>query len=837
MSVRPTAILLIGAALFLTAPASRGGEPALDPAVRALLAGGQLSSTQPLNASDSSVPRSFLGPAGIDAGSYQIFLESPGGGIPPADGLSIYPLGDGRYAAQADLAALRRLAGDDRVTSIRLSRPVSLTLDRSGAFLGLPRVRRVDPETGVFRGATGAGVVVGVVDSGVDWTHPDFLRPDGTTRLFRYWDQIGFGPGAPPDYGFGVEYTDRLIDYGIINAIDFVGHGTHVMGIAAGNGRASFVPGQGILYGGMAPEATLIAVRTNFTEVGVVLGARYVMERADLLGMPAVVNLSLGNHFGPHRGTTPFESALAGLTGPGKLIVCAAGNDAADGIHAEVTVGPGAGAPAPLELQVPPYDKTTRPLPYAGLEGWFDKRDRFRFTVENPQGDVVTVFESGDQQRRVDDVRGTVLGWYVEDLGMATLFLEIDDNPGSVRGATGTWRVRIEPLDVAGDPRVDFWMVGGYGFRDGATPRFLSHVDPRETIISPATSPGLLAVGAMATRDCWLDAQGESTCYASPPPLEQAAYFSSLGPTPDGRNKPDILAPGFGVVSARSSTISPEYATADQLSRLSTPNGRYYVSQGTSMAAPHVSGGAALLLARFPHLTMEGLRHRLTARAGLVADPRTGDVVPALDIAGALARPASISLASAIPDGGGIRVSWYAGKIKEPVRFRIYKGFSDAGTFVRLDAGLPPDRSRYEILDRSPETGRTQVYRITAVDAAGLEEDLDTLRVDVPGTPVFVFRAPDPNPAKDRVAFRFFLPPSPSGGSCSIAVIDSQGRRVASPGGGGAFPAEGGERLAEWDLRGPTGRRVAGGIYFVRIAAAFTGGETRSEVRRVAVLP
>ena len=135
-------------------------------------------------------------------------------------------------------------------------------------------------------GETGAGVAIGIVDTGIDWSHPDFKNANGATRIDRYWDQISHGTRPPAGFPYGVEFTQRTIDLGLADGIDQVGHGTHVLGIAAGNGRGSFQPGGGLPYAGVAPEATLIVVRSNFTEVGVVLGCRYIMARADALGIP-----------------------------------------------------------------------------------------------------------------------------------------------------------------------------------------------------------------------------------------------------------------------------------------------------------------------------------------------------------------------------------------------------------------------------------------------------------------------------------------------------------------------------------------------------------------------
>jgi subtilisin family serine protease len=815
------ATLLLLAAL---APPALAAGPAIDPALQALLdrvpttAGRASATLRTFSATATATPSSRL----------DLFLETSGGLLSPEPGLELYPLGEGRYGARADLETVRRLLAEGKLASARLSRPVHPDLDRSAPYLGLPRVRRAEPD-GTFRGATGNGVLVGTVDSGVDWHHPDFQRADGTTRVALYWDQLGAGASSPVGFPFGAEYTDRLIDRGIAGGPDRTGHGTHVLGIIAGNGR-----GSGFRYVGMAPEATVVAVRMDFTEFGVVLGARYFFDRAEALGLPAVLNLSLGNHFGPHVGTTPFERSIDALVAPGRLIVAAAGNDGTAPVHAEMHVEPD--APQDLQFEMPSYDRGPESIVFASFEAWFDAADRYRFTVSDPQGTVLGTFTPGTRNQAWTSARGIALGWYVDDLGKSTLFVEIQDNLDSNRYITGTWRIRAERVEAGGSGEIDAWIVGYGTFRDRAAPRFTSHLDRGETILSPGTAAHVLAVGAVATRACWLDAVGDSVCYAAAPVLGAPAYFSSIGPRPDGVAKPEVLAPGFGVVAPLSSGMREDYLTPEQRTLLTTPDGLYWVSQGTSMAAPHVAGAAALLLGRFPHLTVDQLVSRIAGRGKRIVDGRTGGEARVLDVDDALAPAVDMSLAEAVQEAGGVRVRWVVGKERSPVTFRVYRGFEDGGSYTQLVPRRVEETAAFEAWDPHAEPGRTQFYRISTLDPFGLEEDLDTLQVSVPGAPALTFRAPDPNPVRDRLNLRMYFPPSSAGGGYALEVLDIQGRRVAAPE-SGRFASAGEEHVAHWDLRDARGRRVGAGIYLVRLAVRFTGGASRETVRRVAVLP
>ncbi len=210
-------------------------------------------------------------------------------------------------------------------------------------------------------GRRGAGVIVGICDSGCDFTHPSFRRTDGTSRILFLWDQ-GLTPQAgetsPAGFGFGVEYTNAQINAALAAANPFAlvrhrdpgGHGTHVTGIAAGDGSA---PGQGRPGGtfvGVAPEADIIVVSNASngleglgTSASTLDAVNYIFQQAGTLTRPCVVNMSLGDNLGPHDGTSLLERGLDNLLGgAGRAFVKSAGNAGAARCHAEGTVTNGA---------------------------------------------------------------------------------------------------------------------------------------------------------------------------------------------------------------------------------------------------------------------------------------------------------------------------------------------------------------------------------------------------------------------------------------------------------------------------------------------------------------
>jgi subtilisin family serine protease len=239
------------------------------------------------------------------------------------------PLG-GRHVA-VRVAHAQRVAWAASMPDATWAPPLHLLMDRARTSLGL--------EAAVQRSqaGTGQGVVIGIVDAGVDASHPDLRNADGTTRV-AWWIDFSSAPaGLHPELeaAFGCEaqagLTCRILDAADLNALlaadsqqgtvpDAIGHGTHIASIAAGNGRA----GADAAFAGIAPEATLIVARVvgatgAIAETDVALATRFVFERASELGMPAVVNLSLGGDFGAHDGSSELSQQLS------SFVRCAAG--------------------------------------------------------------------------------------------------------------------------------------------------------------------------------------------------------------------------------------------------------------------------------------------------------------------------------------------------------------------------------------------------------------------------------------------------------------------------------------------------------------------------------
>lgn len=211
---------------------------------------------------------------------------------------------------------------------------------------------RVDKaENGIANGLsqnyTGKDVIVGIVDIGFQTDHPTFYSPDGkNSKIQRFWNQQKSG-NPPALYSYGTEYSDSM---SIASAIDDDGsHGTHVAGIAAGSGLGS----PNLKYRGMAPQSDIVMVGIKYANdtlggsgLGdyivanptIIDGYNYVFKYAELQNKPSVCNLSWGMHTGPHDGTSLFDRSVKAITGSGRIVVGAAGNDGRNKMHINETL-------------------------------------------------------------------------------------------------------------------------------------------------------------------------------------------------------------------------------------------------------------------------------------------------------------------------------------------------------------------------------------------------------------------------------------------------------------------------------------------------------------------
>ena len=386
-------------------------------------------------------------------------------------------------------------------------------------------------------GLTGAGILLGFIDSGIDLTHPEFLTEDGRTRVVRLWDMTI--PGAPPP-GFhkGSVYTAGEIDQGAVPSRDTAGHGTAAAAIAAGRS-------------GVAPEAAIAAVKLGSggaTSTDVMRGLKFLLDQAAQMGMPCVVNLSYGTNRGSHQGHSLFETYMDAMAQQGRtVIVCASGNEGDSGHHFHGRLS--TGGILDVEFTV----STPREAVFLSL--WKSFADTARFEMILPSGASTGPLSPGVPRRfSFGGIQLSVaFNGPTHFAAAQEVFYTLSAPAG---GLNGLWVLRCHgDRVVEGD--FDIWLptVEEVG-RDTAFLR----PDPDLTITLPATARLPMAVGGYRS----------NTGTASP--------FSGRGAAPcQGRALLDLCAPAEGVYTAKA-------------------GGGYDTYTGTSIAAPFVSGSAALLM-------------------------------------------------------------------------------------------------------------------------------------------------------------------------------------------------------------------------------------------------
>ncbi len=487
--------------------------------------------------------------------------------------------------------------------------------------------------------AKGNGVLIGIIDTGIDWQHEDFRNGDGTTRIKAILDFSNPGDtngdnlldGTGP-YG-GTLFTESQINAalqsgGTIATDDVVGHGTHVAGSAAGNGRAT---GNGVpakTYIGVAPEASLIIVKAtreqgsrNFVETDYINAIKFIDSMATVYNMPYVTNLSLGINSGPHDGHDLSEQVIDQLTGSGirgKAIVVSAGNDGNSNIHASGTFPTSSvNTSHEITFSISDYTPNSSNLDdYVVIEGWYEPSYSYRLKIQTPGNNVYGWVSYNNEMGRDTD-EGAI---YVSNAyggpsslnGDKQIEIQIYDFNKTKPPKSGTWKIILEGKGG----RYDFWIAGS-----SMKVNFTSRVDNTVIVGTPGTAFNAITVGSYVTKYQWVDLDGHSL-YMSNLTVGEISSFSSSGPTRDGRVKPEICAPGE-LITASYSQFAPPSSSYSMFKsgQSSYPNayiardGKHALSQGTSFAAPHVSGAVALMLQLNPNLDAVQIRDAIIASA------------------------------------------------------------------------------------------------------------------------------------------------------------------------------------------------------------------------------
>ena len=407
----------------------------------------------------------------------------------------------------------------------------------------------------------GTGVLVAIIDSGIDYANLDFRNADGTTRIYALWDQTI--PGNPPEgYVQGTEYTQEKINEAlqqenrtermkIVPSEDRSGHGTAVAGIAAGNGRGS----KGARYQGVASESGILVVKLGtpreegFPRTTELMQAiDYAVKKAQRAGRPVAINISFGNTYGSHTGTSLLERFIADIANLWKSVICIGmGNEGASAGHTAGILKENTEERIPLAVQM----KETA----INVQIWKSYHDIVDISLISPAGVQIGPIPEviGTQRFVVGDTE--ILLYYGEPSPFHVsqeIFIEFLPKDSYI--TPGIWQFVLTPRKIV-TGEYDLWLPSENVLNRGTAFRYPTE---RGTLTIPSTSQRVISVGAY-----------DSLTFAY-------ADFSGRGGL-EGESKPDLVAPGVDITAP-------------------TPSGIYQTFTGTSFATPFVSGAAALMM-------------------------------------------------------------------------------------------------------------------------------------------------------------------------------------------------------------------------------------------------
>ena len=472
---------------------------------------------------------------------------------------------------------------NERFAFIRINKELIAPLSNENAifYIELPRVMQyitsenagtVCATNSIYSpqsyGVSGEGVIVAVLDSGIDYSHLDFRNADGTTRILGIWDQNL--DGIPPQgFSSGAYYTRDQINQAlaqptvearlaIVPSTDSLGHGTAVTGVAAGNGNAS-----GGQNSGIAPKSDILVVKMSeyFEEDGsfigptnadVMRGIAFAIEQAQYYGKPLSLMIGVGLNEGAHTGHSNLEIFInqMNIIWPGNMCV-GTGNEANKERHASGKLEEG--STAEIQIAIEPDQK------FYSANFYKNYVDHMSFIIVAPNGEKTDILHD-----RVNNVA------YV--FGNTSVLINISNSPFSARTQEmvvllegygvesvdpGIWTIQIIGDNIV-DGRYNVWST--VTRQQERNNRFLQP-DPYTTLTIPSTTSFITSVGSINGR------------------TEQILNTSGRGFTVDDRVKPDIVAPGLN--------ITVPQAGSENL---------YTTMSGSSIATAFMCGAYALFI-------------------------------------------------------------------------------------------------------------------------------------------------------------------------------------------------------------------------------------------------
>jgi len=561
---------------------------------------------------------------------------------------------------------INEMMGERKLTDFyfELAPPVLLTDSSRGTHF----VDEIHAGTGGLNSSyTGKGIIIGIVDEGLDWAHPDFQDSLGNTRVINYWDQtMGDNGNSPSPYGYGQVWDSTDINNGTCTSTDNAAHGTTVAGQATGNGLANGS------NKGMAPDATIIIVETNFNRPNWTLtvadACDYIFNIAESKNMPAVVNLSLGSYYGSHDGNDPASIAIEAMLDakPGRIVVSACGNSGNQGKYHQQgnpmvdtnfvwlesnSGGAFAGNTIFFDLWSDVADANFNFAFGANATGpnWSDRgRTNFYNAIGTAGAAIFDTIWNGAN-------RIGTFGIYsaIENGRYHMQILAYIDSTN--------YKFRFE---TTGSGRYDLWSGTFAGYNNMTVnappiaefPDAIYYVNPdslQSIVSSWNCSEKVVSVGNIRNRYSFINLDLNEYISPNPTLVKQLSLNSSKGPSRHDLIKPDITATGDITVSS----APIPWLTAPANSAFIDSGGWHALNGGSSIAAPVVAGIAALYLERCSKATYQDFIDDIHSTA--FTDLFTG-VVPNNSYGYGKIHGLNTLLEQVIPAPANITFSWTA---------------------------------------------------------------------------------------------------------------------------------------------------------------------------------
>ena len=476
----------------------------------------------------------------------------------------------------------------------------------------------------------GTGIVVGIIDSGTDFAHPDFKDAFGNSRIKFLWDQVPLaGSTVPQPYNYGIEWTDTQINANQCthNDLPHFGHGTHVSGIATGNGLANGT------HHGVASKADIVVVALDFNKTGPTIAdaVQYIFSKATLLGKPCVINASVGDYYGSHDGTDLEAKLIETMVQnvPGRVMVAAAGNAGNIKHHVKTQ-------PLLNDTSFTWIKKNNSTLEYwcyadtnniknVQISVGANRNNNFnlgRIGFKNYNYGLTSI--KSDTLRYNGNQIGIIkTSASINPYGVYELYIKILADTLNLK-----WRIESKGVGMHDAWNFDFISSGlpsSFSY-----PWITKYVMPdfNSTIVSSFQCLNdVITVANYVNINNYYDVTGTLQSWAALNPGENVnnlAASSSWGPTRDNKQKPDIAATGAGVFSAIALGMQANLiANAPQV----IAQGSMHIQGGgTSAASPVVAGLAALYLQKNPTSTSMQVKNAITNCAYF--DSYTGTNLP-----------------------------------------------------------------------------------------------------------------------------------------------------------------------------------------------------------------